>query len=90
MGRPLTEARRGVAPLNKYIALCTAALVVLSSAAVVGADGGHEEIQSFEADGETYYVHQSGLYKETNGIKHLQLDGGMASESFEPDERVSP
>lgn len=90
MGRPPTEARRGVAPLNKYVALCTAALVLLSSAAVAGADNGDEEIQSFEADGETYYIHESGLYKETNGIDHLQLDGGMASEKFGPDEKVSP
>lgn len=90
MGRPPWEARRGVAPLNKYVALCTAALAILSSAAVAGADGDHEEVQSFEVDGTTYYIHDSGLYEETNGIEHLQLEGGMASQPFDADEKVSP
>lgn len=76
--------------MNKYAALCTAALVILSSAAVAGADADGEAVESFEVGDDKYYVHESGLYKETNGFDGLQLDGGTTSEAedYGPDERV--
>lgn len=81
--------------MNKYAALCTAALVILSSAAIAGADVDGEAVESFEANGETYYVHETGIYQESNALDGLQLEGGHTSHNgehvkYQPDERVSP
>lgn len=81
--------------MNKYAALCTAALVVLSVSAVAGANAAKDGmIKEFEANGDTYYLHESGLYKETNDVAGLQLESGTTLDEdnepreFEPDKRV--
>lgn len=62
-------------PVNKYAALFAAALAILSSAAVAGADKSDDGvIQEFEANGDHYYIHEDGIYKETNGWNDLQLE----------------